>query len=251
MCTLSLLSNLSVTPYINRITSLRTLDISKNKIQSLTGLQQLKDLKSLNCESNLLVLNNTLAPISKLTKLQTLSLGKNKLDNSTNTNTAIFPSLPPKVKQLKVNNNALITIPKQICITTSLEKLDLSYNNIAALPPEIGNLVSLTELVLDNNMITSLPIEIGTLSRLKVLSLRNNYIQVKSTNFTESNPQPIPENLFTNTSIIDLNLGGNTLSNTQLNEFEGFSVFLERRKKVKDRAIHGGAMLSTSVCGLK
>ena len=235
---------------INRITSLRTLDISKNKIRSLTGLQQLKDLKSLNCESNLLVLNNSLAPISKLTKLQTLSLGKNKLDNS-NSNTSIFPSLPPKVKQLKVNNNSLITIPKQICITTSIEKLDLSYNNIAALPSEIGNLVSLTELVLDNNMITSLPIEIGKLSKLKVLSLRNNYIQVKSTNFTETNPQPIPECLFTNTSIIDLNLGGNPLSNTQLNEFEGFSVFLERRKKVKDRAIHGGAMLSTSVCGLK
>ena len=76
--------------------------------------------------------------------------------------------------------------------------------------------VSLTELNLDNNMITSLPKELGQLKKLKALSLRNNYIQVKSTNFTESNPQPIPAELFTDTLIIDLNLGGNPLTNTQV-----------------------------------
>lgn len=234
------------TPAFNRITTLRTLDVSKNKIQNLGRLSQLKELKSFNCDENQVTITS-LSPISKLSKLQSLSLGKNRLNNSTGT----FPALPQKVKQLKVNGNALSTIPKQICASISLEKLDLSFNNIAAIPPEICKLVSLTELNLDNNVIVSLPKEIGQLKKLKALSLKNNHIQVTSTHFTESNPQPIPATLFTNTAIVDLNLGGNPLTSTQINEFDGFSVFLERRKKVKDKNIHGGALLNTSVCGLK
>lgn len=109
----------------------------------------------------------------------------------------------------------------------------------------------MTELNLDNNVIVSLPNEIGQLKKLKSLSLKNNYIQVKSTNFSEANPQPIPASLFENTPLIDLNLHGNKLTSTELNEFEGFNVFLERRKKVKTKNLYGGAMVDMSVCGLK
>ena len=109
----------------------------------------------------------------------------------------------------------------------------------------------LVELNLDNNVIVSLPNEIGQLKKLKALSLKNNYIQVKSTNFSESNPQPLPASLFASTLLIDLNLHGNKLTSTQLNEFEGFDAFLERRKKVKTKNLYGGAMVDMSVCGLK
>jgi len=110
--------------------------------------------------------------------------------------------------------------------------------------------VSLTELNLDNNVIVSLPNEVGQLQKLKTLSLRNNYIQVKSTNFSSTNPQPIPASVFESTLLIDLNLHGNKLSSTQLNEFEGFNVFLERRKKVKNKNLYGGALTDMSLCGL-
>ena len=54
------------------------------------------------------------------------------------------------------------------------------------------------------------------------------------------------------TLLIDLNLhGNNKLTSTELNEFEGFDVFLMRRKKVKDKNLHGGALVNMSVCGLK
>lgn len=108
---------------------------------------------------------------------------------------------------------------------------------------------ALTELNLDNNTIVSLPNEVGQLRKLKVLSLRNNYIQI-----IKNNPQPLPASLFVDTLLIDLNLHGNSkLSSTELNEFDGFSVFLERRKKVKTKNLYGGAMTDgdTGLCGLK
>lgn len=231
-----------------RISSLRTLDLSKNKLHSLGKISQLKELKSFNCDENALA-TTSLSPISKLPKLNTLSLGKNKLENPANQS---FPQLPDNIKQLKLPGNSFSSIPKQICDPRlkKLEKLDLSFNNLAAIPPEISNLCALTELNLDSNVIISLPNEIGQLKKLKTLSLRNNYIQVNSTKFSESNPQPIPASLFVDTLIIDLNLHGNKLTSTQLNEFEGFDVFLERRKKVKTKNLYGGALVNMSVCGL-
>ena len=84
------------------------------------------------------------------------------------------------------------------------------------------------------------------LLKLKALSLRHNKITVKSTMFTSSNPQPIPKGLFVNTLVVDLNLEGNAMTNTQLNEFEGFHEFLDRRQKVKNKTLQ-----NLSVCGLK
>ena len=95
--------------------------------------------------------------------------------------------------------------------------------------------MALTELNLDSNVIVSLREEVGKLSKLKTLSLKNNYIQVKTTNFSSSNPQPIPASVFEDTLLIDLNLHGNKLSSTQLNQFDGFEAFLDRRKKVKSK----------------
>jgi Leucine-rich repeat (LRR) protein len=107
----------------------------------------------------------------------------------------------------------------------------------------------LTELNLDNNTIVSLPNEAGQLRKLKVLSLRNNYIHI-----VKNNPQPIPSSVFVNTLLIDLNLhGNNELSSTELISFNGFDVFLERRKKVKTKNLYGGAISDddTGLCGLK
>lgn len=225
-----------------QLTSLRTLDISKNKLQRLGKIGQLTELKSLNCEDNSLH-SSALSPISKLVKLQSLSLGKNQLENNP-ANQQSFPKLPQKIKTLKINYNSFSSIPKTICTLSMLEKLDLANNNLASLPAEISNLVALTELNLDNNVIVSVPTELGKLTKLKVLSLKNNYIQV-------TDPQPIPATVFEDTSLIDLNLHGNKMTSTQLNEFEGFDAFLSRRKKKKTTALVGGAMVNMSVCGLE
>jgi Leucine-rich repeat (LRR) protein len=129
-----------------------------------------------------------------------------------------------------------------------LEKLDLSNNDIAIVPEEIAStLPNLQELNLDGNSITSLPEQLGCgMKRLKVLSLRNNRITVTSTVFSDKNPQPLPRSVFADTQLIDLNLHGNDLTNTQMNAFEGFQDFLDRRQKVKSKTL-----TNLDVCGLK
>lgn len=260
---------------VYELTNIRTLDISNNKLKDLPlKLTTLTKLKSLKCDGNLLP-NGSLSPtITKLSNLQIFSAGENKLGQAqrsspsknsasnrrgnnhtttTTTTTISFPSLPPSLKQLKLDSNHFQSIPLQICDPTllKLEKLDLSQNNLAAIPSQIANLSSLTELNLDGNCIVSLPEEIGTLGALKALSLQHNQIQVNSTSFSAARPQPLPAGLFADTPLIDLNLRGNHLTNTQLNEFKGFDKFLERRQNVKSKNIYGGALTDLGVCGLE
>jgi Leucine-rich repeat (LRR) protein len=127
-----------------RVKSLRTLDISKNKLKNLGQISRLSELKTLKCDENALGIN-ALHSLSNLSKLQILTLGNNRLHypdpSAASTSHQSFPTLPSNVKQLKLNSNAFSSIPLQICDRRlSLEKLDLSHNNLAAIPPEICNL---------------------------------------------------------------------------------------------------------------
>jgi len=262
------------------ITNLTSLDVSNNNLKHLDlanakKLSNLANLKSFNCEQNKLQAD-ALTSIPSLLKLQNLSAGGNELGKPvlltppagvvaggggkktkqkvTKTADQLFPStLPPSLKSLKLDHNAFSSIPPQICSAKliKLVKLDLSYNNLASVPTEISNLTSLTELNLDSNSIVSLPTEVGSLSKLKALSLQNNCITVhSSTVYSEKNPQPIPASVFRDTLIVDLNLKGNSMTSTQLNEFDGYHDFLERRKKIKSKGIDGGALTDLDVCGL-
>lgn len=245
-----------------RIRDLKTLDLSQNKIKTIGNqLAVLKELKSLNLDGNLLVAGS-LEPVSALSKLQALSAGGNRLGppiprdpkHPQQSTPEALPQFPTSLKSIKLDNNSFSSFPMQIVVPnrlTKLERIDFSNNNLAAIPEAISNLASLTELNLDNNVIVSLPDTIGELKKLKTLSLRNNQIQVSNTNFSDTNPQPLPVSLFEDTLLIDLNLHGNPLSSTQLNEFEGYEKFLERRKKIKSKDIYGGALTNLDVCGLE
>lgn len=239
-----------------RITTLRTLDVSKNKMKSLGHLERLTNLKSLHCEGNQLPAG-ALAPVAKLSKLQSLFAGRNLLGKTVATGGSSQPSplptLPATLKQLVLEHNFFSSVPRSVVSATliKLEKLDLSHNQLASLPEEISNLKKLEELRLDNNMIVALPKAVGKLQKLKVLSLKQNAIAVRSTTFSDRNPQPLPASLFADTPLIDLNLHGNKITSTQLNQFEGYSVFLDRRQKVKTKDLYGGAMTNLDVCGLE
>ena len=242
----------SLPPQVFEITTLRTLDLSNNKLISLGRLNQLKELKSLNLDGNKL-LTGSLGPISALTKLQTLSVKRNKLGTSVqsefgNVPAAPLPSMPASLKQLYLAENPLGAVPDSLLTGTlvKLELLDLSQAGIRELPLEIVLLTALQELRLDDNQIDFLHPNMGQLKKLKVLSLRNNAFHVANTKFSERNPQPLPKALFVDTPLIDLNLHGNQMTNTQLNEFEGFQEFLQRRQKVKSKT-----MTNLSVCGLQ
>lgn len=259
------------------------MDLSNNQLSLLNpSISNLKQLKSLNLESNKLI-PGSVAALSQLTNLQTLSLGSNMLGrpvgathnnnpaanvgkkivghlpHSNNPNSASMnhdplpPSLPSKLKSLKLNANYLSNVPKPIFQLHKLDKLDLSNNQLASLPVELGqNLTNLTELILDDNSIVSLPESVGKLVKLKVLSLKRNHISASNTQWNDTiNPQPLPASLFTDTPMIDLNLHENPMTSTQLNSMDGYSQFLERRKTVKTNALLGGALTNLDVCGLE
>eukprot|EP00979_Chaetoceros_neogracilis_P016147 scaffold7146_cov147-Chaetoceros_neogracile.AAC.2 len=219
---------------------------------------EMTNIKSLNLNENRII-RGSLIPLSKLANLQTLSLSNNRIGMDRDGDLTIvgphLPTLSAKLKLIKIDHNYLTTIPKSIYAPTllKLEKIDLAFNQIAVIPQGFcENLAScLTELNLDNNLITSLPVEMGALVKLKSLSLQSNKIHVLNTTFDERNPQPLPEELFTKTPLIDLNLKGNNMTNGQLNEFKGFEVFLKRRALLKSKNIHGGALTDLGVCGLE
>jgi Leucine-rich repeat (LRR) protein len=243
---------------------LRTLDLSKNNLSDVGRLCMLVELKSLNLDENNLFAGS-LEALTKLTKLQNLSIAGNKLGKPAPTKTTtttsssspsptvqVLPTLPSTLKQLNLSSNFLSSIPQSLMSSplSKLEKLDLSSNHLATIPDEISNLEKLEELRLDSNSIVSLPETIGRLSKLKVMSLRNNQIQVSKTSSTseknKTQQQPLPKSLFTDTSLIDLNLHGNRLTNTEMNRFEGYQDFLDRRQKVKSKT-----MSNFDVCGLE
>lgn len=241
---------------------LRTLDLSNNNIEHVTPkLADLSELKSLNLDKNKLTAG-TLSAITKLSKLEKLSVAGNRLGHlqtqlkgassagpkAPPPASAILPALPTSLKEMNIASNYLISIPTSILSSSlkRLESLDLSGNQLATVE-DVWVLPNLVELRLDNNLISSLPEAVGTMKKLKVLSLENNHISVTSTVFNErTNPQPLPKSLFEDTPLIDLNLHGNRMTNTQLNEFEGFQTFLDRRQKVKSKTL-----MNLSVCGLK
>lgn len=224
-------------------TKLRTLDLSKNLLTTLAGMERFPDLKTLKCDHNQL---KSAEQVVSLKKLQTLSLSNNELGRPDGKLPSLWPS---PLKQLSLASNALSNIPSTILSPslTKLVSLDLSSNNLAIIPEEIRHLVALEELNLDDNTIVGVSHAIGDLKKLKILSLRNNQLSVSSTLFNNSsNPQPLPDVLFTDTALIDLNLHGNRMTNTQLNEFDGFQAFLDRRQKVKSKTL-----TNLDVCGLK
>lgn len=219
-------------------------------------LASLTELKSLNLDTNNLYAGS-LDPLAKLTKLQSLSVAGNKLGRTPPVDPGApqkghspepLPTLPATLKQINLSDNLLLRIPRSVCSPTlsKLEKLELVNNQLATVPIEIAVLTNLQELNLDNNFIVSLPEEVGKLAKLKVLSLRHNKIAVGSTTFNATNPQPLPAGIFTDTLLIDLNLHGNAMTNTQLNQFEGYQTFLDRRQKVKSKTLS-----NLDVCGLK
>lgn len=243
------------------LTQLRTLDLSDNKLISLGRLHLLQECKSLNLDGNKL-LTGSLGPLSSLSKLQTLSIKRNRLGDTVTSEfgtvpAAPFPAMPASLKQLYLSDNPLGAVPESIYLTTTptnnhppllkLELLDLCRTGIRVIPPELAVLTALQELRLDGNQIDLLPAAMGRFQKLKVLSLRDNRFTVTSTLFNpRTNPQPLPAALFTDTPLIDLNLHGNRMTNTQLNQFEGFDQFLRRRQKVKSKTL-----TNLDVCGLE
>jgi hypothetical protein len=219
---------------------LKSLDLSRNELETLPiqicNLSKVKILMIANCQ---LIEILDLTNLSQLTELQA---AHNLLENGK------IMGLPPCLSRCDLSFNRYFIFPCELTGLSNLKELNLS-NNALELLDGIGVLVTLTHLYLDHNRLREVPIEIENLSQLKLLSLKFNLL---SKHAATREGQSLPSGLFTSTSLNRLELEGNTsISKSEVLDFDGIDDFLERRKKVKDKHVQGGALGDLSLFGIQ
>ncbi|CAB9516166.1 repeat protein [Seminavis robusta] len=139
--------------------------------QSAAPLQHLETLSLYDCQiSNL----NGIGMLEACPKLQTLNLGRNPLGALPEEISKLAPSL----KELLLDDCGLEgSLAPCILELENLEILRLSNNKITELPRDICLLTKLQVLALDRNQLESVPSELQDLTDLKTLLLRHNQIE--------------------------------------------------------------------------
>ncbi|XP_012508129.1 PREDICTED: leucine-rich repeat-containing protein 40 [Propithecus coquereli] len=149
------------------LSSLVRLNLSSNQLKNLPAeISRMKRLKQLDCNSNLL---ETIPPeLAGMESLELLYLWRNKL--------RFLPEFPScrLLKELHVGENQIEMLrAEHLKHLNSILVLDLRDNKLKSIPDEITLLQSLERLDLSNNDISSLPYSLGNL-HLKFLALEGN-----------------------------------------------------------------------------
>ncbi|KAI4339677.1 hypothetical protein MLD38_024590 [Melastoma candidum] len=163
-------------PLLCRIDSLRSLDLSDNRLSSippgfLSSCGALAGLKLINFSRN--VLEGNLPDFPGFPDLESLDLSFNLLDGGVGTQLDGLANL----KSLNLSANYFIgSVPVNLGKSLLLEELQLSMNNFSGvIPPEILNFRSLTVLDLGyNSLVGNIPDWLGQLQYLHTLVLSSN-----------------------------------------------------------------------------
>lgn len=183
------------------LTSLRELDVRKNKIQNLDVISSMPNIESLLADSNKIsIINLSSRTLQQLilssnrftqfglsapaTCLTVLSLAHSKF---TTLPDELFENLPA-IKKIDLSNNQFVSLPKTIGLLTRLTHLSCADNILSELPGEISTLASLRVLEIRNNNLTSLPQEIWLCNSLTVLNASSNLLE----QFPSPPPPPSP-----------------------------------------------------------
>lgn len=165
---------------ISKLVNLERLDLSGNKISTLTPvLFKMKKLKYLNLTGNLL---RSLPPaIGDLNNLEELEIAFNEI--------AALPkeiARLTKLTRIAAAKNNLHDLPEEMGSLQHLSILDFTYNHFTALPQVLCKLKNLKALdVSFNKQLGSYPAGIKNLQSLKIFGLKSTKIsqaQVKELN---------------------------------------------------------------------
>ncbi|PIA31291.1 hypothetical protein AQUCO_05100076v1, partial [Aquilegia coerulea] len=170
---------------LDNLTSLRILDLSKNKIQGTipSAIQSMTSLEVLDLSNNK-IQDPIPSAIRNLTSLEVLDLSSNKIQGPIPIAIRNLTSL--KVLQLSNNNfssNGSILDElknlnkfKNLCKMSALKELSLYSNQLSGdIPVSVGNLSNLETLILGSNRFNgTVPESVGQLSQLRILSLSEN-----------------------------------------------------------------------------
>jgi internalin A len=78
------------------------------------------------------------------------------------------------LQELNLSSNQLMDLPDRLCDLKRLQELNLSRNELKTLPGALGQIGELQSLDLSSNQLTVLPESVGKLTRLRTLLLRGN-----------------------------------------------------------------------------
>jgi len=209
-----------VPPQLLRLgTSLRTLDLSNNKLKALPpAISGFTSLKSLTLTSN--HLGTLPAELSQLKKLEILVLDKNNLKSLP---AGLFSNLT-HLKTLSLASNQLTAFPEGLGTLRHLDAVDLSDNKIRSLPDSVGDL-QVVELNLNRNQVAALPVGLTKCARLKVLRVEENCLALEAVT-----PQLLKES-----QISLLAVEGNLFDVKQLREAEGYGQYMARFTATKKK----------------
>lgn len=144
----------AVHPVIFRLPSLRELNLSKNRLETLLDTNQRKS----NDGSN--------APTSKLIESHKIAMKRSKSSNLTSINLESSNIIDlnefqewdlPYLETLDLHDNRLISIPDCLFSLPKLSELDISSNQIRQLPSSIWTAPSLKEVMASGNLLDDLP----------------------------------------------------------------------------------------------
>lgn len=149
------------------LSSLLRLNLSSNQLKTLPAeISRMQRLKHLDCDSNLL---ETVPPdMGSMESLELLYLRRNKL--------RVLPDFPSsrQLKELHLGENQIEMLgAEHLQHLQAILVLDLRGNKLRSVPEEMALLQSLERLDLSNNDISSLPCSLGNL-HLKFLALEGN-----------------------------------------------------------------------------
>jgi len=173
-CNLTSLSNLdlrrnsfSIFPQALTSLDLRSLNMSSNRLESLSFLEHFKELRVLDLShNNLEKIDCSLDPKNQL---RTINLSNNFLKDIAD----LFPSVP-HLERLMINTNFLREIPASISCMKALEEFEASDNHISKIDPVFFTL-NIERILLNSNNFTSLDLQ--GLELLEFLSLDENPLE--------------------------------------------------------------------------
>ena len=93
-----------------------------------------------------------------------------------------LPLVPPSIgklinlRVLMLDTNELVSIPKEICLLQSLERLSLSNNLLTFLPHGFGRLNNLISLHLANNKFDVFPVQLCDMTNIQFLDISDNLL---------------------------------------------------------------------------
>ncbi len=83
------------------------------------------------------------------------------------------------LKELRLEQNLISVLPKEICLLENLESLRLTGNKLSSVPAELCRLTKLRMLCLDHNQLTVLPADLSRLTLLQCFFLNGNRLPTR------------------------------------------------------------------------